>query len=252
MLKVLIFLLDLVLMFSVSILISGNTSTLISFGLGILLTIRVTLNIIVRRIKIPPSTAINALLQHTTAPQGDRCLVCHADNMFEPRKLSCDRVFCRDCALLVLCKQDTCPMCQRVPFQQIPIVTVVPFETFVALVDDHAVRWLCLFLIYDPAWFVPCVWQSRYPTGSELVLAAIRATIHLALHTDIVEITSLSSAAAHAYTADRGSWTLSPFYALLRSLYPTTMLLGYTFRFSLQWPRGSTGTMDFKASMPTS
>lgn len=215
MLKLFIFLLDLVLMFSVSILISGNTSTLISFGLGILLTVRVTLNIIVRRIQIPPSTAINALLQHTTAPQGDRCSVCHADNMLEPRKLSCNHVFCRDCALLVLCKQDTCPMCQRVPLQQIPIITVVPFETFVALVDDHAVHWSCLFLVYVPAWLAPCVWQSRYPTGSELVLAGIRATTHLALHTEIVEIAPTVVGSRSRFYC--GSWLVDVVAALCTS-----------------------------------
>jgi len=171
--------------------ISGNTPTLFSFGLGILLTIRVLLNIIVRRqldVEIPPATAINALLQRPSAPPSDRCLICHANDMFEPRKLSCNHVFCRDCILLTLCRRDTCPHCGQIPLQQLEIITIVPFETMVALLEAHAVYWVSIFIVLSLAWIAPCFWQSRAPNFSELMLAATRATIHTALRTEILDM----------------------------------------------------------------
>lgn len=191
MLKLLLFLLDLVLMTLMSFSISGNTPTLFSFGLGVLITIRVLLNTIVRHqldIQIPPATAINALLQTTSAPQNDRCLICHADDMFEPRKLSCNHVFCRDCALLMLCRRDTCPHCGKVSLQQVTINIIWPFETMVALLEAHAVNWVGIFTVLSLAWIAPCFWQSRVPTISELMLAVTRATIHTALRAEIVDM----------------------------------------------------------------
>lgn len=122
-LRVIAFLLDLVLMSLMSILISGNIPTLVNFDLGILLTARVAVNIIIRRerdIEIPPAAAINALLQPTPAPQDGKCLICHIKDFFEPRKLSCGDVFCRDCALLTPCKRDTCPKCGKFPTSDTP------------------------------------------------------------------------------------------------------------------------------------
>jgi hypothetical protein len=191
MLRLLLFLLDLVLMSSILFLVSGNAPILFSFGLGILLTIRVPLSIMIHRqldIQRPPAIAINALLQRTPAPEDGRCLICHTEDMFKPRKLSCDHVFCRDCALLVLCKQDTCPMCGKPPLRQLDIITMVSRETLFALLCDHAIDWLFTFLVLSLAWVIPCVWHWRGPTCSDLMLAAMRATIHLALCMEIDDI----------------------------------------------------------------
>jgi hypothetical protein len=108
--------------------------------------------------------------------------------MFEPRKLSCDHVFCRDCALLMLCMRDTCPMCGKLPLRQLEIITVVSRETLFALLCDHAVDWLLTFLVLSLAWVIPCVWHWRGPTCSDVMLAAMRATIHLALCMEIDDI----------------------------------------------------------------
>ena len=149
-LRVIAFLLDLVLMSLMSILISGNTPTLVNFDLGILLTARVAVNIIIRRerdIEIPPAAAINALLQPTPAPQDGKCLICHIKDFFEPRKLSCGDVFCRECALLMLCKRDTCPKCGKIPLQLLHINIAVPFRNLVAVVGAHALHWLKICLV---------------------------------------------------------------------------------------------------------
>ena len=189
MFRLLVFLLDLVLMFSMSVLIFSSTSSLLQLGLGILLTIRVALNVILRledNLQIHPRLAINSLLQPAT--RDDRCPICHIDHMFEPRKLSCDHVFCRDCALLMLCKRDTCPLCEKIPQQQLGIRIAVPFGSLVAIFMPHAVHWLWIYLVLSATWAVPCVWQWRLPTGSELMLATIRASIQLALRTELVDI----------------------------------------------------------------
>ena len=186
--------------------ISSSTSTLSKFGLGIVLTIRVVLNIIVRRkndFEIPPAMAINSLLPETPASQDDRCPICHIDHMFEPRKLSCNHVFCRDCALLMLCKRDTCPLCEKIPRQQLGIRIAVPFESLVAVFRPHVVHWLCYYSVLSPAWVVACAWQWRLPTGSELMLTAIRSTIQLALRTELADI--IPSIAHLLSRPDRGS-----------------------------------------------
>jgi hypothetical protein len=190
MFKLLVILLDLTLMFLVSLLVSSNTPTLVSFGIGIVVTTRVLLNTMVPHPhdpKIPPATAINALLQPTQTPQGDRCPVCLAD-FFEPRKLSCNHVFCRDCALLMLCKQDTCPLCQQVPTQQGEVDKVLPFALSVGVLLFLVVGWLRNCIVLSVAWVVPCLWQLRLPTRSEMMLAVMRATIQLALRTTIADI----------------------------------------------------------------
>ena len=120
MLRLIVFLLDLVLMSSVSTLMSDNATTLFNLGLVVLFTLRGTLNVVVaaqlQLSKEGPSKAINALLRPTSAPQGDRCSICF-DDFFMPHKISCNHIFCRDCALLMLLKRDTCPLCLRVPFR---------------------------------------------------------------------------------------------------------------------------------------
>ena len=190
MFNLLVILLDLTLMFFVSLLISSNTPTLVSFGIGIIVTTRVLLNTMAPQQhdpKIPPATAINALLQPTQTPQGDRCPVC-LDDFFEPRKLSCNHVFCRDCALLMLCKQDTCPLCQQVPTQLGEVDKVSPFAVSVGVLLFIVVSWLHNCIVLSVAWIVPCCWQLRLPTRSEMVLAVMRATIQLAFRTTIDDI----------------------------------------------------------------
>jgi len=190
MFTLLVILLDLTLMFLVSLLISSNTPTLVSFGIGIIVTTRVLLNTMVPQQhdpKIPPATAINALLQPTQAPQGDRCPVC-LDDFFEPRKLSCNHVFCRDCALLMLCKQDTCPLCQQVPIQQGEVDRVSPFTLSAGVLLILVIGWLRNCIVLSVAWVIPCVWQLRLPTRSEMMLAVMRAAMQLALRTTIADM----------------------------------------------------------------
>jgi hypothetical protein len=65
MFKVLVVLLDLTMMSLVLLLMSSNTPTLLSFGIGIIVTARVLLNTMIPHQldqKIPPAAAINALL----------------------------------------------------------------------------------------------------------------------------------------------------------------------------------------------
>ena len=189
-LRITILLLDLVLMSAVSVLLPSNTSTLFSFVLGIFLTVRVALNILVRsqidfELQMPPRAAINSLLQPSQPPQGVRCPICLED-FFEPRKLSCNHVFCRDCALLMLCKRDACPLCGRLPQQLREINLVVP--TLFVVLRLQVIGWLLFYFVLSFAWIVPCFWQWRLPTGSELMLAAIRAIIQIDLRTTFVDL----------------------------------------------------------------
>ena len=204
MLGLLVLLMDLVLVSSMSVLMSSNTSTLYSLGLGILLTIRVTLNTIVRHQldrETPPATAVNALLKRTEAPQGDRCPVC-LDGFFKPRKISCNHVFCRDCALLMLCKRETCPLCQRIALQQREVKIVVPFGNLAKVFFYILSGWLQVCFVMCFAWIVPCFSQWRLPTSSELMLATMRATIQTALRTMVFDV--VCSIASLRSRSDRG------------------------------------------------
>ena len=190
MLSLLALLLDLILISLASTLLSSNSPVLLSFGIGILVTIRLMLNTMLPHHlsqTLPPATAINALLQPTQAPQGERCPVC-LDDFFEPRKLSCNHVFCRDCALLLLCKRNTCPLCQRVPVQPKKVETPAPFVILFVAVLYLVVGWLRNCFVLSVAWIVPCVWQFRLPTRADLMLVAMRATMHLALRTAVADL----------------------------------------------------------------
>ena len=120
MLRVVIMLLDLVMVFSMLTAMFSNTSTLFDFGLILLLVLRVWLNITIGSLMFDLiaslSAKINALLEPTSAAQGDRCPICF-DDFFKPHRISCNHVFCHDCALLMFCKRDTCPLCLRAPLQ---------------------------------------------------------------------------------------------------------------------------------------
>jgi hypothetical protein len=143
----------------VPLLMSNNTSTLLGFGIGIIVTTRVLLNTMTLHQldpKIPPATAINALLQPTQVQQGDRCPVC-LDAFFEPRKLSCSHVFCRDCALLMLRKQDKCPLCQNVPIQLPEADKGLPFALLIGVLLFLVIGWLRNCIVLGVAWVVPCL-----------------------------------------------------------------------------------------------
>ena len=77
----------------------------------------------------------------------------------------------------------------------------MPFESLLAI---HAVHWLWVYLVLSATWAVPCVWQWRLPTGSELMLAAMRATIQLALREELVDI--IPSIAYLRSRPESGSW----------------------------------------------
>lgn len=190
MLNLLILLLNLTLMSLVSILVTSNKPALLSFGISIIVTTRLLLNtLIISQLDqgIPPATAINALLQRTQALQGDRCPVC-LDDFFEPRKLSCNHVFCRDCALLMLCKRNTCPLCQRVPIEPREANRVTPLGILVGVLLFLVINWLRNSIVLSSAWIVPCLWQLRLPTHSEMMLVATRVAIHLALRTTVADL----------------------------------------------------------------
>ncbi|KAM0705520.1 hypothetical protein Q7P35_006879 [Cladosporium inversicolor] len=190
MLSLLALLLDLILIALASVLLSSNSPVLLSFGIGILVTTKLMLNTMLPyRLdqKLPPATAINALLQPTQAPQGDRCPVC-LDDFFEPRKLSCNHIFCRDCALLMLCKRNACPLCQRVPVQPIEVEKSVPFMILFGVILYLVVGWIRNCFVLSVAWIVPCIWQLRLPTCADSMLVAMSATMHLALRTTVADL----------------------------------------------------------------
>lgn len=192
MLSLLGLLLDLTLIALTSILLSSNSPVLLSFGIGILVITKLMLNTMLPYHldqKLPPATAINALLQPTQDPQGDRCPVC-LDAFFEPRKLSCNHIFCRDCALLMLCKRNTCPLFQRVPVQpsEVEVEKSVPFLLLFGVILYLVFGWIRNCLVLSVAWIVPCIWRLRLPTSSEFMLVAMRATMHLALRTTVADV----------------------------------------------------------------
>jgi hypothetical protein len=88
----------------------------------------------------------------------------------------------------MLCKQDTCPLCQQVPTQLPEADRGLPFELLIAVLLFLVVGWLRNCIVLSVAWVVPCLWQLRLPTRSEMMLAVMRATIQLALRTMIADI----------------------------------------------------------------
>lgn len=82
-------------------------------------------------------------------------------------------------------------------------------ENLLALLYAHAIEWLCFFIMLSLAWVVPCAWQWRGPTGSDLMLATIRATILLALRAEIVD--NLPTVAYLCLRPNRRSWLLNTF-----------------------------------------
>lgn len=129
---------------------------------------------------VSPSMALHTLLKPSRPQSEERlCAICR-DDFFRPHKLSCNHIFCRDCALRSLASRDTCPLCFQVPR---------PFHT-----TTHAIFELnfedCLQLarlsFRAAPWWLPqlafwCIWRRRFPDCADGRLLIMRACFHASL-----------------------------------------------------------------------
>lgn len=103
-----------------------------------------------------------------------------------PHKISCNHVFCRDCAFLTFAKRDSCPICLRVSKQLRGIELAIPVEDLV----DRWLTWVYhgvrTAVIWNIGWIVSCAWQLRFPLRSEVMLAAMRTSTEIALQPVLV------------------------------------------------------------------
>lgn len=191
MLRLIIFLLDLVLISSMSTLMSGSATTVFKLRLVILFTLRGTLNAVVawqlKQTAETPSKAINNLLQPILTPRGDGCPICF-DTVFRPHRISCNHVFCRDCALLMLAQRDTCPLCLRIPLPLRKKHKAFSLETVLTALSILVFHWIRTFFTFSLAYIAQCFWHLRVPTSSEMMLAAMRTTLHNALYLAVVDV----------------------------------------------------------------
>jgi hypothetical protein len=186
MLKLTILLLDLVLILSMA----DNTPTFSTFALVVVFAIKFKLGSAVHwqsDLQVAPSKFINALLQSTEAPHTETCPICR-HRFFLPHKVSCGHVFCHDCALLTFAKRDTCPICLRVPQPLRAVDMTVPLEHLVESSLVWITRWVQVNWMFSVGWIVSCAWRLRFPRGSDILLAATRTSIHLALQPMLIDV----------------------------------------------------------------
>jgi aryl carrier-like protein len=186
MLKPMILLLDLALIASMA----NNTPTFSNFVLVVVFAIKFKLGTAVHwqsDLQVAPSKVINALLQSTEALHTETCPICR-HRFFLPHMVSCGHVFCHDCALLTFAKRDTCPICLRVPHRLRAVDMTITFEQLVESWLVWIIRWVQVNWMFSVGWIVSCVWQLRSPRSSEVMLAAMRTSIHLALQPMLVDV----------------------------------------------------------------
>lgn len=185
-LKLAMHLLDLVLTFFMT----NNTPTFFDLALITIFVIKIKISTMVYwepDLRVAPSKFINALLQSTPAPHGDRCPICF-DHPFMPRKISCNHVFCRDCAFLTFAKRDSCPICLRVPKQLHDIELAIPVEDLVESWINWIFHGVRTATIWHIGWIVSCAWQLRFALRSEIMLAVMRTSTEIALQAALVDI----------------------------------------------------------------
>jgi hypothetical protein len=208
MLNLVVLLLDVVLLSVVA----DNSRTFFSFTIIAIFVLKIKLNAVVQRQIHPtaaPSKYISTLLEPTPVPQRNKCPICYKEFIL-PRRISCNHVFCHDCALLTLAKHDTCPVCLHVPKQLSDVETAAPlgspFESWVF--------WLARLaktsMLWSLGWILPCLLQLRLPASSEVVLALTRISIDFALQPVLSDI--LRSAAwldLHTMQIDMLVWSVA-------------------------------------------
>jgi hypothetical protein len=217
MLNLVVLLLDVVLMS----LVADNSRTFFSFTIIAVFALKTRLNAALQRQTHPtaePSKYISTLLEPTPTWQGNKCPICYGEFIL-PHRISCNHVFCHDCALLTLAKHDTCPVCQQVPKQLSDVETAAPLESPFESWVFWVARLAKISMLWSLGWIFPCLLQLRLPKTSEVVLALTQISIDFALQPVLDDV--LRSTAwldLHPMQMDMLVWSI----AWISTLFATT------------------------------
>lgn len=162
--------------------LTRDPGDLLPFAEAILLAIKIWFDAVAQfeSTLVSPSMALDALLKPARPHSDGLCANCY-DQFCRPQKLSCNHVFCRDCALRTLASRDTCPLCFETP---------VPFSPL-AYADSQlnlkgCVHWM-LGSSRAALWWLPflvswCVWHWRLPNHSDVMRLVMRACFQACLY----------------------------------------------------------------------
>lgn len=121
-----------------------------------------------------PSKLLRALLQPTRVARGETCVICR-DTYERAHKISCNHVFCLDCALLTFAKRDTCPLCNKLPVQFFELDRTVDAENITTRCLCYALISLLVSVFLLPGLVVQCLWHWQLPNVLDVMLVAMRA-----------------------------------------------------------------------------